>query len=216
MVASDTIVGIVGSVLLVVVMAGVFVYEYNNQPDDGDDGNGDGSSGSIAHFQDDYPSLAAREDLDGDGKANYEDDDIDGDGVKNDADEATKVVTAFSGSTALQVAPNSAGLLPEQFFVGTGAAHVMAYVNYSVLLPSPVPTNPVISATLKDAGGDTIANGVATTTGTSVTVKIMAEGDLTPGTYTIDLQVSGATTNTAYSGVIMVHYDVPAGGGHSH
>lgn len=35
MVATDTIVGIVGAVVLVAVMGGVFAYEYNNVPDDG-------------------------------------------------------------------------------------------------------------------------------------------------------------------------------------
>jgi hypothetical protein len=34
MAATDTIIGIVGAVVLVAVMVGVFVYEYNNVPDD--------------------------------------------------------------------------------------------------------------------------------------------------------------------------------------
>ncbi len=37
MAASDTAVGIIGSVVLVAVMVGVFVYEYNNVPDVDDD-----------------------------------------------------------------------------------------------------------------------------------------------------------------------------------
>ncbi len=56
MAASDTVVGIVGSVVLVAVMVGVFVYEYNNAPepeetpDDGMTGPtnmGDSASGAL-------------------------------------------------------------------------------------------------------------------------------------------------------------------------
>src|ERR1041385_3207350 len=81
MVATDTVVGIVGAVLLVAVMAGVFAYEYNN-PATADASTDAGQKSTFTHDAR-FAALNATDDIDGDGTPNYKDADLDGDGVSN-------------------------------------------------------------------------------------------------------------------------------------
>lgn len=212
MVATDTVVGIIGAVLLVAVMGGVFAYEYNNPAE-----AGTGSAAhQKAHFLEDYPSLNATDDLDGDHLANYNDTDIDGDGVANEVDEDTAVHQEISGSIPAGANPNPAMVGSHAFTAGTGVLHVMAYVNYTAAGPAPLPTQPVLQVALKDSSGSTVANGVATTTGTTVSIKVESQ-DITPGAYTLSISVTGANPAARpYTGAINIHYDAPAMGGHVH
>src|SRR5688572_20840856 len=116
MVATDTVVGIVGAVLLVAVMAGVFAYEYNNPVEDVPD-----DSSQRSHFEEDYVGLSAGDDLDGDGTANYLDDDIDGDGSPNDGDDMLNVLVPVSGSIGSNTPAGPSQPFTVDFDVGNGS-----------------------------------------------------------------------------------------------
>ncbi len=171
MVASDTIVGIVGAVLLVGVMAGVFIYEYNNVDDSvvsgGETGGEDGAM--MASFADAYPSLNASEDLDGDGTANYMDDDIDGDGESNENDTATATTSSASGSIGAQAGPVQ-NTFSMEYFAGTGATESAVTFTLTSNVPDPFGSI-TVSVAAPDgsvAGSATFPQGAGA--GASVTV----------------------------------------------
>lgn len=203
MVATDTVVGIVGAVLLVAVMAGVFAYEYNTPaaPDTSTDA---GQKAAFAHDAK-FAALNATEDIDGDGTPNYKDADVDGDGISNAND--TEIGTSFkvSGSIPNGAAPNSMDAGSTPFTAGTGVIHVLAFVNYTA---SPLPVQQFsLQVSLLDGGGKSVANGVATTSGGKTTVKIDTT-DVMPGAYQLSVRMNGANAQGgSYDGVIQVHYD---------
>lgn len=144
---SDTVIGIVGAVVLVAVMVGVFAYEYNNAPDTDIDDGPDLSTdaGKMAFFNDTYAGLDAREDLDGDGTANYLDEDIDGDGTLNAADNTTCVCDqTFTGSVGATSGADAPENNENTFFLGRGHKGGELTVTWSVT------TNPVTNAPVDD------------------------------------------------------------------
>ena len=209
MVATDTVVGIVGAVLLVAVMAGVFAYEYNN-PATADTMSDAGQKNAFASH---YAGLNATDDIDGDGIPNYKDTDIDGDGVANANDTSVGVAIKVSGAVPMTASPMSTQLAAQAFTAGTGVEHILAFVNYTVPTPSPLPAAYSLQASLVDGSGQTVKNGIATTSGSSVSIKIDSEGaDLVAGKYELRISMSGANPQAgSYSGVILVHYPSPGG-----
>lgn len=129
MVATDTVVGIVGAVVLVAVMAGVFVYEYNNTPSEPDD-----VATLQAHFEEDYLGMSATDDIDGDGIANFEDADLDGDGTNNTDDMDVAVESRMSGTIGPSGGPVSNSLTLE-FYVGNGSVHVTSTIGLTTAIP---------------------------------------------------------------------------------
>jgi|ERR1041385_1931135 hypothetical protein len=208
MVATDTVVGIVGAVLLVAVMAGVFAYEYNN-PAPADATSDQGQKDSFAHK---YAALNATDDIDGDGIPNYKDADMDGDGVSNANDTAVGVAIKVAGTIptgpTAPGSPAAAGSTP--FNAGTGVVHVLAFVNYTA---SPLPVQQYsLQASLLDSAGKSVASGTATTTGGRTTIKIDTS-DVMAGAYKLVVSMTGADPQGGtYDGVIQVHYDAGMSG----
>ncbi len=198
MVATDTVVGIVGSVILVAVMAGVFVYEYNNTEEGGSDAR-------LVDFQEAYPALVPNQDLDGDGTQNYLDDDLDGDGVNNTDDAEIQFVEPFSGSLG-PASPASSPAFTYALNLSAGNHQIVAFVNYTALFPAPAPLVPAFQVALLDANGETVATGVSTASGTTVTVRLEAEAQV-QGAYTLGIRQGAAGPGGAFSGIVLVHYE---------
>lgn len=214
MVATDTVVGIVGAVVLVAVMAGVFVYEYNNT---------EGGASSIEemqeHFEEDYAGLSATQDIDGDGIQNFNDTDLDGDGVNNTEDTEITQTIPVSANVA---APSPTGSAPytQSFTVGNGTEHFQGTLTYT--RTNGAVAVPNVQATLSGPSGSSTVTATSTTSGNTVTLTFNVEEPLEPGQYTLTL------TNTApagpipvgqpatVTGTLEVHYATPEGEMHSH
>lgn len=201
MVATDTIVGIVGAVVLVGVMAGVFVYEYNNQPagTDGGDG-GDGSlGGAFSHLADD-------EDIDGDGIPNGEDPDVDGDGVENGNDTAVAFSDTFSATMAENVPPLIVGASPIlDIFVGTGNSGVMVEAAYEATTPG----QDTVSMQLEDGDGTVVAQASTSPAGApgeETTLFLEVTESLEPGNYSIVFGYNGPSTPLDLDGAYTIDY----------
>jgi hypothetical protein len=182
MAATDTIVGIVGAVLLAVVMVGVFVYEYNNAP-----AAASPDAELREHFHEDYPALNATGDLNGNGVPNYRDPDMDGDGIANDGDTATAVTVRFSGTAPAPSPPASTSVTEFKLHVEAGHVTSSFTLSYNSTLPAPIPQVPR-TPTLEIAvlGPDGPVSGAPQTTqsGTAVTSTTTTD-HLEPGDYTI-------------------------------
>lgn len=198
---SDTVIGIVGAVVLVAVMVGVFAYEYNNTPDDGGDGNGEDMTDAerMAAFNATYPSLSASDDIDGDGAANWEDDDIDGDGLNNTADDTVEVVLDLSGTAGAHT--NAMGTGPADttdFFAGEGHTSIRIEVSYATGGTGPVPGQQRLGMEAGELGS-------ATDSGGSGTLEL--EGVVDPATLTLEVYQTQANPNAVdYAGTITVTY----------
>lgn len=176
---SDTVIGIVGAVVLVAVMIGVFAYEYNNAPE-ADNGLPDPSTpaGQQALFAAAYPTLNATDDIDGDGLANFEDDDIDGDGTDNGNDTTVEVVfdlshSAPAYSNPVGSAPSSAGV---DFVLGEGYGIATVEVSHGG-------GNQANTARVEADAGDV---GSCTTTQT-LDCAFTNSGEAMPGDYVLRL-----------------------------
>jgi hypothetical protein len=90
---SDTFIGIIGSILLVGIIIGVFVYEYNSVEELTAE---ELQKQSFARSE--YSHLEAEGNIDGDEFLNFEDDDLDGDGVPNASDDELAVIVPFDGT----------------------------------------------------------------------------------------------------------------------
>ncbi len=210
MVATDTVVGIVGAVLLVAVMAGVFVYEYNN-PAEAEDLS---DAGLQASFEEDYEGMSATDDIDGDGTANYADKDIDGDGTENGNDTMVSTSFSMSGAVGPQVGGTVAPSLSQVFYVGNGSVHITATVTTSVQAPNPLFAGNFVVELLRPDGS--VADNQASSPGGSSTLTVETqEGDEIPtGDWTV--RVTQNTVGTGGSAQIAgeVHYPMPAAEGH--
>jgi hypothetical protein len=195
----DTIVGIVGAVVLVGVMVAVFVYEYGQA-----DTTGDGTE-QERDFARLFQGLNATEDLDGDGTANAEDDDMDDDGVSDLNDTAIAVHGDFSGTIAQGASPPP---YTTQVYVGTGAVHLVVYVNYSLPAPAPVGNTFALVARLLDADGASVGESEATmpATGQSAASIQLELSDVVAGNYTVEVTRASPSTATAFTGAYDVHY----------
>lgn len=214
MVATDTVVGIVGAVVLVAVMAGVFVYEYNNEPSAGSDLR------EQEHFEEDFLGLAATQDMDGDGTANYQDDDIDGDGVANPDDAELSQTVAVTQNVPAP-GPGGPGTSSVAFTVQNGTIHLMGALSYT--RPNGAVAVPNVQATITGPNGFSQGSGTPTVSGNTVTIPFDIEEELAPGEYTLTLTNSGAAgplpvgQAASVTGNLEVHYAAPADGGdHGH
>ncbi len=196
MVATDTVVGIVGAVLLVGVMVGIYVYEFNQAEDTGIDGGSSASGG--------FAFLDAAGDIDGDGIANADDSDVDGDGVPNAQDNATAVAVAFSGSLGPQGGP-VANTFAQEIAVENGTQAIRVNVTWTSSAPSPLPPMPNFQVRLVGPGGDAVAQATTERSGNDVVAVVLAEGGLAAGTYTLEITES-AGIGGSFSGEGVVEY----------
>jgi hypothetical protein len=208
MVATDTVVGIVGAVLLVAVMAGVFAYEYNNPAEEVS-----GDASQRAHFEEDFVGLSANDDLDGDGTANYLDDDVDGDGTLNEEDEMLAVTVPVSGSIGANspVAPSQP--VTTGFSVGNGTEHVAGTITYTRTGAAALGL-PTFAARIVDSSGDTVASATSTTSGNTVTMTFDVEEPLMAGDYEVEVSQSTPGPGGSFSGSLEIHYGAVSA--HSH
>lgn len=212
MVATDTVVGIVGAVVLVAVMAGVFVYEYNNAPE-----GASGAEEMQEHFEEDYPGLMALQDIDEDGTPNWNDTDLDGDGVDNVND--TMVARTLPVNVDVAAPTGAATTQSFTFQVVNGSESLGGSVSYT---RSPGGQVPVVSATLEGPSGfeSRTLNFVAS--GSTYTADVVVEEPLPAGTYTLTFRNQGpgglvpVGQAATVTGNLEVHYASPEGGGHGH
>lgn len=196
---SDTVIGIVGAVVLVAVMVGVFAYEYNNTPDiDTDDDDSDAAK--MAAFNETYGLLAATEDLDADGVPNYLDMDMDGDGINNTEDETIAVTFYFNGTAAANTNPAGNGPASSfEFFVGTGATHTHITLMYTIdAIGGALPGQERLGMDATDMGTatDSDADGVLELMSTDLA------GDITLNVYQTQLNNGGE----AFTSMITIEY----------
>lgn len=181
MAATDTVIGILGAVVLVSVMVGVFVYEYNNVDD------GDQETLDRVEFEAFYPHLDPDGDLDGDGTVNWEDGDLDGDGVLNEEDEDVAVVFTFTGTVT-----GAAGDVDSvSFVVHDDGASLTLSMTASGADPFGLPVDLSAQWTDGDSSATVSANGGAATTGP------LAPGDHAVRIYTDSVVVEASYTLTA-------------------
>jgi hypothetical protein len=209
MVATDTVVGIVGAVLLVAVMAGVFVYEYNN-PAEAEDTSDEGLRSS---FEEHYEGMSADDDIDGDGTPNYLDDDIDGDDVSNENDTATTTTHEGSGAIGPSGGPVATSF-SQEIAVGNGSVHIVA----TVTLSTPIPVfagNFIVQ--LIDPDGAVVDDQASAVGGSaSLTVETDEETEMKPGLWTVRITNNQAGTGGSASVAAEVHYPGPPPEGHGH
>ncbi|MHB8634770.1 MAG: hypothetical protein ACYDBQ_12550 [Thermoplasmatota archaeon] len=210
MVASDTVVGIVGSVILIAVMAGVFVYEYkapNAMAPPAD---------AKAAFLQRFPKMDPNQDIDGNGVPNYKDADMDGDGDNVTTDPVIQVVIPISGSSpAVPALPPGAPPIPgspsgvvwssHPFLAGTGSTRITGNVSYDVQAPAPAPESPTLDFGLVDSTG-TSNPGTCNFSGTTVTCTFDL-GSLTAGNYTLQATETSPGPSVSFAGSLTVHYD---------
>lgn len=196
---SDTVVGIVGAVVLVAVMVGVFAYEYNNV----DDAGGDGDD-TMASFNETYPMLAASGDLDGDGTPNHLDDDLDGDGLDNGNDTEIKFTHDITGSVG---AANPVTGRPSQSFTfdaETGVMHVQLALTGGTATNGNVVL--ALQVQLTTPAGDTFT-APAQADGNSVSYTLSLDSDVGAGTYTVTVTAPQASPQAiSFSGSLDFHY----------
>lgn len=212
MVATDTVVGIVGAVVLVAVMAGVFVYEYNNT--EGEDLSVDEQQ---EHFEEDYEGLVATQDIDGDGIQNFNDTDLDGDGIENGEDtQITQTVPVDANVPAPSA--TGAGSFEMPFTVSNGTEHFQGTLTYTrqsgqVALPN-------VQATITGPGGFSVTGSSSGTTAMTITFDVAEP--LVPGTYTLTLTNTGPAgpvplgQDATVRGALEIHYVTPEGELHTH
>lgn len=213
MVATDTVVGIVGAVVLVAVMAGVFVYEYNNAPE-----TEDSVAEQQQHFEEDYAGLAALQDLDEDGTPNWNDTDIDGDGTDNANDTMLSRTIPVNANVA---APSPTGSTPFtlRFNVVNGTESFVGALTYS---RGPGGVTPNVQGSLSGPSGFDTVQAASTNTGSQYTLSFNIQEPLPPGEYTLTLtqQPAGglvpAGQAASVTGNLEIHYVSPEGGAHGH
>lgn len=198
MVATDTVVGVAGAILLAAVMVGVFVYEYNNGPATVmGAGKGPSDADKRTTFAAAYPLLGASDDLDGDHNPNFNDTDMDGNLV-SDANQAGDLLVRgqFGGQTATPPATTTQVHL---LVIGKGDQHLHAELNYTVTIPLPgAPRVPVLELVLLGPDGSTAAQTqTATQNGGNVNERIDS-GALPAGNYTLKLNQTQAGPSEQY------------------
>lgn len=203
---SDTIIGIVGAVVLVSVMVGVFAYEYNNVDTD-EPTEAEQQAQREADFAAMYDSLDPNGDLDGDGVSNVNETDLDGDGINNTEDDVFEYSRDFDAGGSIAAAPNAAPY-SLTFEAEEGLRHVMLSLSH----PERVAGDQTALALTVElaANGETrtatasVSGGVAT-----YTIDWM---DVGPGTYTLTVSpftAGGALAvdpGTQVEGALTFHY----------
>lgn len=208
MVATDTVVGIVGAVVLVAVMAGVFAYEYNNAPSEPDD-----VASLQAHFEEDYLGMSATDDIDGDGIANFEDDDLDGDGTNNTQDMDVAVESSMSGTIGPAAGPVSDSLTLE-FYVGNGSVHVTSSIQLTTAIPVYAGN---FAIQLLDPDGTVVDTASSQATGSaSLTVESGENTEMKAGTWSVVVTNNQAGVGGDAGITAQVHYPMSVHGDDEH
>lgn len=206
---SDTVIGIVGAVVLVSVMVGVFAYEYNNAdaPDEGPMEPTESEKRDT--FNETFLGLDPDGDLDGDGVPNWNETDLDNDGINNTEDDVFEYMQTFDAGGAVTAAPNSNGY-SLTFEAEEGVTHVMLSLSHAQRAAGNQNLAP-LEVSLSHTGGNPTAS--PTVAGGTVTYVIDVQ-DAGPGTYTLTVNpftVAGtvsADPGTAVTGSIEFHYEL--------
>ncbi|MGB1697180.1 MAG: hypothetical protein ACPHK8_02140 [Thermoplasmatota archaeon] len=179
---SDTIIGIIGSILLIGIMIGVFAYEYNNVEEVDKD-----EIRKEAFNMGQYGHLEADGDLDGDGIPNFKDSDLDGDGVANGDDASLERIFDFNGNFQAAADP-----------VGSHAAQALVGVKKIDVLVTMSPTAPVLLETFTI---DVSVNGTVLASGEG---PFSIDGQV--GTIDVTIRPDAVTLGGSYQGSIVVRY----------
>ena len=207
MAATDTVVGIVGAVLLAGIMVAVFVYEYNNPPSPGGPPDPTLSDEErVAQWSKDYPGLAAKEDLDNDGRLNYNDTDMDENGVA-DVEQEGDLLRVFPVGETL-AAGTQGYTKPWPVPVLSGARRIDASLYWNTTAPAPLDL-PKLSCSL-EKGGTSVARCTPTESPPSqrahARTATVAE-NVEAGEHSfIVTQGPGAGPQTSYAGSVVVNY----------
>lgn len=200
MASTDTIVGIVGAVLLAAVMVGVFAYEYSNAPA----AQPTGDAALIQHFHEDFPALNATGDINQDHVPNY----------KDPAFNATGEVLAtfrFPGSMPQPMPPATAAPPVEfQLHVEEGNVGTALTLTYNTSTPAPLPGAPTLDLAITGSGGssDITASSpqraqAAGSMAVTVTVTVRT---LPPGQYTLRVSQTQPGPATGFDIKAVVDY----------
>lgn len=208
MAGTDTVVGIVGAVVLAAVMVGVFAYEYNNVP-----ATVEGPAAEQAAFTSAYPGLNATGDLDDDKIPNFQDADLDNDRLNNSADETVAVAVPLSGTVAQ--ATTGAQSVSLTVKIEEGIAALSASITYDLVAPQPAalaPALPTFQFALLAPNGETVVSGTNSFSGQTGSNSLDVDGgELPPGTYTLRITASNPSPGGSFSGEAILDY-----GGHAH
>lgn len=204
---SDTVIGIVGAVVLVAVMVGVFAYEYNNvdealSPEEE-------QAQREADFLAAFAELDPNGDLDGDGVPNVNETDLDNDGINNTEDDDFEFSQVHDASGAIAAGPPATGY-SMTFDTEDGVGHVMLELSHDAILEQAGQQQPSLSVTLTDPTG--LSLPVTITYGPQTVYSVDHSLDVAPGTYTLSVQplsVGGVLSvfpDTTVTGDVEFHY----------
>jgi hypothetical protein len=205
MAGTDTIVGIVGAVLLAAVMVGVFAYEYNNAPASAPAGD----AALIQHFHQDFPTLNATGDIDQNGIPNY----------KDPAFETPGEILAtfrFTG-TMPQPTPPATSVPPAEFrlHVEEGNVATILTLTYNATTPAPLPGLPTLDLTIAGSSDITASSPVrAQASGSTAVGVTITTQTLQPGEYTLRVSQTQPGPATAFAVKAVVDYGPGHAGGH--
>lgn len=210
MASTDTVVGIVGAVLLAGIMVAVFAYEYAN-PATPAGPPPDSSTLHQATFAREFPALNATDDIDGDQVPNYNDTDLDGNGMADANQTGDFRFTAHFSDTS-PAPPATTYSKDFALHVGQGNAGIKAWLNWTVTAPLPqLPTSPNFSYQLMHDGEAVGSVGQVSATGTSRSIPLDVPADQVPGTYTfrVDMTAPGPATPFTVAAVVEYGSSVP-------
>ncbi len=214
MAATDTVVGIIGAVLLAAVMVGVFVYEYNNAPDGTTGKGGMDNASRLDAFKHDarYKALNATGDLDHDGQQNYLDWDIDGDNLNNTKDNETVYAPpAFTGSAPAPTPPAMQGADSTAMTLVTemGVSKVHFTITWTIATPSQISgqvVTPNLTLKVNHPDGDSESCNSKTYSGTQGTCSFdTSEAEVGAYTFTVS-GIAPQNGNANFSIAALVSY----------
>ncbi len=190
MAGTDTVVGIVGAALLLAVMVGVFVYEYNNAP-----ASASPDAQKLADFGSKHPAMDPMGDVDQDGILNYNETDLSAH-VKLDGSLSQTTNGPLTKDIALHVE--------------RGITSVTATIHFTSNTPNPLPPNPNFQVALLDSSGTTVVAGTTTFGGagsSAGTATFTVDGaELEPGTYQVRITESSPSAGGSWTGMADLAY----------
>ena len=205
MASTDTVVGIVGAVLLAGIMVAVFAYEYAN-PATPEGPPPDSTHLRQATFAQEFPALNATDDIDGDTVPNYNDTDLDGNGIA-DANQTTDFRYRHEYTDTSAAPPATTDSTEFTLQVGQGNAGIKAWLNWTVTAPLPqLPTAPNFSYQLMHDGEAVGSVGQVSATGTSRSIPLEVPADQVPGTYTFRVDMTAPGPATPFTVAVVVEY----------
>lgn len=203
---SDTVIGIIGAVVLVGVMVGVFAYEYNNVDSDDEPTEAEERAMQQAAFNETFGALDPDGDLDGDGTPNYAETDLDDDGIPNEEDDRFQFERSFDAGGAVSGAPSFAGYALN-FEAEEGLGHVMLRLSHDERLAA---DQTVLALNVQLTANGETRSATAVTSGGVTTYTLDLE-DVGPGTYALSVTpfaVAGVSLDpgTTVTGSLEFHY----------